>query len=60
METMTVLCAGQCGTHLRAPDDGRIYLCRRCWTALFTVVFDLVRRGNEVFTATQPKAEWLN
>lgn len=58
---MIVPCAGQCGKRLRAPaDDGRIYLCRRCWAALFSTIFDLIRRGTEVFTVIKPEGELLN
>lgn len=58
---MIVPCAGQCGTRLRLPtNDGRIYLCRRCWAALFSIVFDLIRRGPEVFTARTPEGPELS
>lgn len=58
---MIVPCAGRCGTRVRAPaDDGRLYLCRKCWAALFSTIFDLVRRGGEVFTVIRPTNELLN
>ncbi len=57
---MIVPCAGRCGTRLSAPEDGRVYLCRRCWTALLSTIFDLIRRGNEVFTVVRPQGELLN
>ncbi|MCA1605807.1 MAG: hypothetical protein LC775_10115 [Acidobacteria bacterium] len=58
---MIVLCAGQCGRHLYAASaDGKIYLCRTCWRALFSVLFNLVGRGTEVFTVVIPQEEELS
>lgn len=57
---MIVPCAGQCGRRVVALDSKRIYLCRKCWTTLINVVFDLIRRGTEVFTVIQPTNELLN
>lgn len=57
---MIIECAGECGRRLCVTADDRIYLCRRCWKALFSVLFRLVRRGREVFTVVEPAPENLS
>jgi hypothetical protein len=59
---MIVPCAGHCGRRLyvATPEAGRVYLCARCWRAFLSTMFDLVRRGREVFTARVPADEELS
>ncbi len=57
---MIATCAGRCGRRLLVPGSSGIYLCPRCWKAIFSVLFTLIRRGTEIFTVTVPRDEELS
>jgi len=59
---MIVPCAGRCGRRLyAAPQEaGRAHLCAKCWRTFLSTMFELIRRGREVFTARVPADEELS
>lgn len=40
-------CAAACGKQVYARTDGKAYLCRRCWSGLFSTLFEIIRTAPE-------------
>ena len=46
-------CAARCGTPVLARTDNRVYLCRKCWCRLFSILFETIRSAPEPLFAVE-------
>jgi len=46
-------CAARCGTSVLARTDNRAYICRRCWSRLFSTLFEIIRSAPEPLFAVE-------
>lgn len=40
-------CAAGCGTEVLADTDGKSYVCRKCWSRFFRMLFEAIRPAPE-------------
>jgi hypothetical protein len=55
---MIIDCPTKCGKKVIAQTDGRAYLCRACWSQLFSTLLQVIRPAKEsTLTVVQPIIE---